>query len=133
MWRHTRPKKACVEAPFRSTDLRFIELPHAWPDRLSSEAYLHDSLVSMLNSDKDIRDGIAVARLVSRFTSEPVIRSAYLMASTEAEDDLFPILARRSSRSCTTLTSAFARQLPWRRCASSMGTSAPPRSPKAAF
>lgn len=100
VWRYFRSKEACIEPLFRVTGLRFIELLHAWPDHLSIEAYLQGSLGSMLTSDQDIRDGIAVARLVSRLASEPAIRSAYLMASAEAEDDLIPIIARRARRGC---------------------------------
>ncbi|MDR7126446.1 helix-turn-helix domain-containing protein [Pseudotabrizicola sp. 4114] len=100
VWRYFRSKEACIEPLFRITGLRFIELLQNWPDHQSIETYLHDSLGSMLKSDQDIRDGIAVARLISRITSEPAIRSAYLMASAEAEDDLVPILARRSGRRC---------------------------------
>lgn len=103
VWRYFRSKEACIEPLFRITGLRFIKLLHAWPDGLSIEAWLHDSLGSMLKSDQDIRDSIAVARLVSRLASEPAIRSAYLMASAEAEDDLIPILARRSRRGCDDL------------------------------
>lgn len=99
VWRYFRSKEACIEPLFLVTGLRFVELLRAWPPQLSIETYLHDTLGSMLKSEQEIRDGVAVARLISLLKSEPAIRSAYLMASAQVEDDFVEIVAKRAGRS----------------------------------
>ncbi|HBT68149.1 MAG TPA: TetR family transcriptional regulator [Agrobacterium sp.] len=98
VWRYFRSKEACIEPLFKITGMRFIELLRSWPHDVSIEAYLHDTLGSMLKTEQEIRDGVAVARLISLLKTEPAIRSAYLMASAQAEDDLVDVVAERSGR-----------------------------------
>lgn len=98
VWRYFRSKEACVEPLFHVTGLRFIELLRAWPPDVSIESYLSDTLGSMLRTEQDIRDGVAAARLISLLATEPAIRSAYLMASAQAEDELVAIVAERAGR-----------------------------------
>ncbi|WP_283178702.1 TetR/AcrR family transcriptional regulator [Gemmobacter sp. 24YEA27] len=100
VWRYFRSKEACVEPLFRVAGLRFIEFLRNWPPDLSIEAYMRDTLGSMLKTEQEISDGIAVARLFSRMRLEPALRSAYLMASSQGEDDLVAIIAARSGRAC---------------------------------
>lgn len=96
VWRYFRSKEACIEPLFMITGLRFVEFLRSWPRELSIEAYLHETLSSMLKSEQEIHDSIAVARLVSLLKSEPAIRSAYLMASAQAEEDFVDIVAKRA-------------------------------------
>lgn len=98
VWRYFRSKEACIEPLFMITGLRFIELLRVWPRGASIETYLRDTLGSMLKTEQEIRDGIAAAGLVSLLKSEPAIRSAYLMASAQAEVDLVAIVAERAGR-----------------------------------
>lgn len=98
VWRYFRSKEACIEPLFMATGLRFVELLRAWPRDVSIEAYLHDTLGSMLKTEQEISDGVAVARLISRLKTEPAIRTAYLMASAQAEDELVAIVAERAGR-----------------------------------
>lgn len=100
VWRYFRSKEACIEPLFMVTGLRFIQLLRAWPRNATIEAYLNDTLSGMLQSEQEIRDGVAVARLISLLKTEPAIRSAYLMASAQAEDDLVPIIAARAGLDC---------------------------------
>lgn len=96
VWRYFRSKEACIEPLFMVTGLRFVELLRSWPRDVSIETYLRDTLGSMLKTEQEIHDGVAVARLISRLKTEPAIRSAYLMASAQAEDDLVAIIAERA-------------------------------------
>lgn len=98
VWRYFRSKEACIEPLFMATGLRFVELLRAWPRDVSIEAYLHDTLGSMLKTEQEISDGVAVARLISRLKTEPAIRTAYLMASAQGEDELVAIVAERAGR-----------------------------------
>jgi hypothetical protein len=52
----------------------------------------------MLKTEQEIRGGVAVARLISRLKTEPAIRTAYLMASAQAEDEFVAIVAERAGR-----------------------------------
>lgn len=99
LWRYFRSKEACVEPLFRATGMRFIELLRSWPREQSIETFLRDTLGSMLKTEQEVQDGIAVARLISLLKTEPAIRSAYLMASAQGEDDLIEIVAQRAGRS----------------------------------
>ncbi len=96
VWRYFRSKEACIEPLFHVTGLRFVELLRAWPREVSIETYLHETLGSMLQTEQEIRDGVAAARLISRLKTEPAIRCAYLMASAQAEDALVAIIAARA-------------------------------------
>lgn len=98
VWRYFRSKEACVEPLFSVTGLRFVEMLRSWPCDMTIEAHLDRALGTMLKTDQEVQDGIAVARLISRLRSEPAIRSVYLMASAQAEDQLVPIVARRIGR-----------------------------------
>ncbi|MFB8342755.1 TetR/AcrR family transcriptional regulator [Brucella cytisi] len=98
VWRYFRSKEACIEPLFMVTGLRFIELLRTWPREFSIEVYLRDTLGSMLKTEQEIRDGVAVARLISRLKTEPAIRTAYLMASAQAEDEFVAIVAERAGR-----------------------------------
>lgn len=95
VWRYFRSKEACVEPLFLITGLRFIEHLRAWPRDVSLERYLDDTLGSLLKTEQELHDGIAVARLISLLKTEPAIRSAYLMASAQAEDSLVEVIAER--------------------------------------
>lgn len=98
VWRYFRSKEACVEPLFLVTGLRFVEFLRAWPRDVSLEVYLRDTLGSMLKTEQEIHDGVAAARLISLLRTEPAIRSAYLMASAQAEDILIDIIAERAGR-----------------------------------
>lgn len=99
VWRYFRSKEACVEPLFLVTGYRFVDVLRAWPRQASIETHLHGTIGSMLRTEEEISDGVAAARLVSRFEQEPALRSAYLMASAQAERDLVRIVAERIGRS----------------------------------
>ncbi len=101
VWRYFRSKEACVEPLFLITGLRFVEHLRAWPRDVSLERYLGDTLGSMIKTEQELHDGIAVARLISLLKTEPAIRSAYLMASAQAEDSLVEVIAERVGRAPT--------------------------------
>ena len=98
VWRYFRSKEACVEPLFLVTGLRFVDFLRAWPRDASLERYLRDTLGSLLKTEQEIHDGIAVARLISLLKTEPALRSAYLMASAQAEDQLIEVIAERAGR-----------------------------------
>lgn len=98
VWRYFRSKEACVEPLFLVTGLRFVEFLRAWPRDVSLERYLRDTLGGLLKTEQEIHDGVAVARLISLLKTEPALRSAYLMASAQAEDQLVEVIAARAGR-----------------------------------
>jgi AcrR family transcriptional regulator len=99
VWRYFRSKEACVEPLLLATELRFVELLRSWPRNLSIEAYLHATMSSFVSDEQSIRDGVAAARLVALLPKEPALRSAWLMACSQAEAGFVPIVADRAGRS----------------------------------
>jgi len=99
VWRYFRSKEACVEPLFLATGYRFIETLRRWPREASIERHLHAAMTTSPGDGQEARDGVAAARLVALFPREPALRSAYLMASHQAEAELRPIVAARADRS----------------------------------
>lgn len=99
VWRYFRSKEACVEPLFLVTSYRFVEQLRGWPKSVALETYLLGAIGTMFTTEEEIRDAFAAARLVSRFDREPPLRSAYLMASAEAEGEMIQIVADRLDRS----------------------------------
>lgn len=103
VWRYFRSKEACVEPLFVATGYRFIERLRDWPRAMPLEAWLGQALTPENHSEQDTADALAAARLVSLLPQQPALRSAYLMASAYAEEQLLPIIAERSGRAPGTL------------------------------
>lgn len=96
VWRYFRTKESCVEPLFIATGLKFASLLRAWPAELSIETYLHQALRPGEQSPRDLADDVLAARLVALLPAEPALRSAWLMASHEAETVLAGIVRARS-------------------------------------
>ena len=103
VWRYFRSKEACVEPLFLLTSYRFVDQLRRWPKSISLETYLREVIGTMYRTDEEIRDAVAAARLVSRFDREPPLRSAYLMASAQAETGMVEVVADRLDRSIRNL------------------------------
>lgn len=99
VWRYFRSKEACVEPLLLATELRFVELFRAWPRDVSIETYLHAAMSSFVEGEQAIRDGVAAARIVALLPKEPALRSAWLMACSQAEAVFVEIVAARLKRS----------------------------------
>lgn len=90
-------REACVEPLFLATGYRFVEMLRTWPRRASIEPHLHAALTPAPVGGQEMQDGVAAARLVPLVPKQPALRSAYLMASFQAEAHLLPIVAAHAS------------------------------------
>lgn len=95
VWRYFRSKEACVEPLFLATGLRFINQLRQWPREIAIEAYLRDLSGKLAADEQAILDGIAAVRIISMMRKEPQLRSAWLMACSEAETELASVIADR--------------------------------------
>lgn len=99
VWRYFRSKEACIEPLFLATELRFVSHLGKWPRNLSIETYLHATIASFVADEQFLRDGIAAVRIIAMLPKEPALRSAWLMACSQAEAEFVPIVADRAARS----------------------------------
>lgn len=95
VWRYFRSKEACVEPLLLATEYRFVEMLSAWPRTASIESYLHETMASFIESEQAVRDGVAAARIVALLPKEPALRSAWLMACSQAEAEFAKVVAAR--------------------------------------
>jgi AcrR family transcriptional regulator len=98
VWRYFRSKEACVEPLLLATELRFVELFRGWPRNVSIEAYLDTAMKAFVADEQALRDSVAAARIVALLPKQPALRSAWLMACSQAELVLTQVVARRMGR-----------------------------------
>jgi AcrR family transcriptional regulator len=98
VWRYFRSKEACVEPLFLATSLRFVSHMRDWPRGLSIEDYLNASMDSLLADEQAMRDGVSAVRIIAMMAKEPALRSSWLMACSQAESQLVPVVAARADR-----------------------------------
>ncbi|WAJ26129.1 TetR/AcrR family transcriptional regulator [Antarcticirhabdus aurantiaca] len=99
VWRYFRSKEACAEPLLLATELRFAAYLEAWPRSQSLEAYLLATMRAFVGDEQYVRDGVAAARLVAMLPKEPALRSAWLMACAQAEEQFVRVVAARTGRS----------------------------------
>jgi AcrR family transcriptional regulator len=95
IWRYFRSKESCVEPVLAKSAQRFIEIAHRWPAELSLAEHLAANAVEHPLSPQDIEDEIASMRIATMTSTEPALRTAYLMIHDEMEQGLIPVLAKR--------------------------------------
>lgn len=98
VWRYFRSKEACVEPLLLATELRFASFLQEWPRSMSIEAYLHATMSRFVQDEQYVRDGVAAARIVALLPKEPALRSAWLMACSQAEEQFVQVVASRTGR-----------------------------------
>lgn len=99
VWRYFRSKEACIEPLFLATGLRFVGHLREWPRTMSIEDYLHATIDSYLADEQTVRDGVAAVRIIALLPKEPALRSAWLMACSQAESEFVPVVAARAGLS----------------------------------
>ena len=95
IWRHFRSKESCVEPVLAQSAHRFIEILGRWPAQLSLAEHLAADVVEHPLTQQDIDDEVAAMRIATMSTSEPALRTAYLMVHDELERGFIPVIAQR--------------------------------------
>ncbi|MGV0744832.1 TetR family transcriptional regulator [Mycolicibacterium sp. XJ870] len=95
IWRYFRCKESCVEPLLAKSLDRFLAITRRWPHELSLAEHLAADTVQYPLSPQDIEDEISAMRLTTMTTSEPALRTAYLMVHDQMEQGLIPVLADR--------------------------------------
>jgi AcrR family transcriptional regulator len=104
IWRYFRTKESCVEPVLAKSLDRFLAVMDRWPPELSLADHLAADIVAHPLTPQDIDDEISAMRIATMATSEPALRTAYLMVHDEMERGLIPVLAKRLSLSEGDLT-----------------------------
>ncbi|MBX7483341.1 TetR/AcrR family transcriptional regulator [Qipengyuania qiaonensis] len=95
IWRYFRSKEACIEPLLLATELAFVTMLRKWPRDQSIEACLGVGMPTLVETEQQLRDAVAAARIVSILPREPALRSAWLMACHQSEATLAEIVAER--------------------------------------
>ncbi|GFM17808.1 MULTISPECIES: TetR/AcrR family transcriptional regulator [Mycobacteriaceae] len=116
VWRYFRSKESCVEPVLAQSAHRFIELAWQWPPELSLAEHMAAHMAAHPLTAQEIADDVSALRIATMSTSDPALRTAYLMVHDEMERAFVPVLARRlglaedhlTARLCAaTVTGAF--------------------------
>jgi len=84
-----------VEPVLAQSAHRFIEILGRWPARLSLAEHLAADVIEHPLTQQDIDDEVAAMRIATMSTSEPALRTAYLMVHDELERGFIPVIAQR--------------------------------------
>jgi AcrR family transcriptional regulator len=95
IWRYFRTKESCVEPVLAKSLDRFLAVVDRWPPELSLADHLAADAVELPLTPQDIDDEISAMRIATMTTSEPALRTAYLMVHDEMERGLVPVVAKR--------------------------------------
>jgi AcrR family transcriptional regulator len=104
IWRYFRTKESCVEPVLAKSLDRFLAVVDRWPPELSLADHLAADVVEHPLTPQDIDDEISAMRIATMTTSEPALRTTYLMVHDEMERGLVPVVAKRMCLSAGDLT-----------------------------
>jgi AcrR family transcriptional regulator len=95
IWRYFRSKESCVEPVLGKSLDRFLAVVNRWPPELSLGDYLAVDVVNQPMAQQDIDDEVSAMRIATMTSSEPALRTAYLMVHDDMERGLTPVVAQR--------------------------------------
>jgi AcrR family transcriptional regulator len=95
IWRYFRSKESCVEPVLAKSLDRFLAVLDRWPAELSLGEHLAADAVTHPLTPQDVDDEISAMRIATMTTSEPALRTAYLMVHDDMERGLIPVVAKR--------------------------------------
>lgn len=95
IWRYFRTKESCVEPVLARTVDRFIGMLQRWPLELSLADHLAADAVAHPLTPQEVEDEISAMRIAAMSSSEPALRTAYLMVHDQMERGFIPVIADR--------------------------------------
>jgi AcrR family transcriptional regulator len=95
IWRYFRTKESCVEPVLAKSARRFIAILGRWPAELSLAEHLAADVIQHPLTQQDIDDEVSAMRIATMTTSEPALRTAYLMVHDQLERGFIPVVAKR--------------------------------------
>jgi len=95
IWRYFRSKESCVEPLLAKSAQRFITLAHRWPAELSLAQHLATDMAENPLTEEELADEISALRIATLSTTEPALRTAYLMVHDDMERMFAPVVASR--------------------------------------
>jgi len=95
IWRYFRTKESCVEPVLAKSLHRFLAIVDRWPPELSLADHLAADVVAHPLTQQDIDDEVSAMLIATMTTSEPALRTAYLMVHDEMEHGLIPVVGKR--------------------------------------
>jgi AcrR family transcriptional regulator len=95
IWRYFRSKESCVEPVLTQTMQRFLRVLERWPAELSLADHLVTDAELHPLAQQEIDDEIRAMRIAAVSSSEPALRTAYLMAHDQMERGFIPAISKR--------------------------------------
>jgi ethanolamine utilization microcompartment shell protein EutS len=84
-----------VEPVLAKSADRFLAMVDRWPGELSLADHLAADVVRNPMTQQDIDDEVSAMRISTMTTSEPALRTAYLMVHDHLEHGFIPVVAKR--------------------------------------
>ncbi|MET0899647.1 MAG: helix-turn-helix domain-containing protein [Mycobacterium sp.] len=95
IWRYFRSKESCVEPVLAESVGRFLKVLARWPAELSLADHLVADAETHPYTQMEIDVEIRAMRIAALSTTEPALRTAYLMVHDEMERGFIPTIAKR--------------------------------------
>ncbi|MGW6057638.1 TetR/AcrR family transcriptional regulator [Streptomyces sp. NPDC055189] len=100
IWRHFRSKESCAEPIVMQGVVTLLSVLRGWPRQSSLEDHLVTEL-TRLRHDKppvDLADEMLAMKMIRLADTEPAIRTAWLMACDQTEQEMCVIIGGRLGR-----------------------------------
>ncbi|ADI03703.1 putative transcriptional regulator, TetR family protein [Streptomyces bingchenggensis BCW-1] len=100
IWRHFRSKEACAEPIVMQGVVTLMSVLHSWPKDSSLEDHLAGELVRLQYETRpvDLTDEMLAMKMIRLADTEPALRTAWLMACDQTEQQLRVIIGDRLGR-----------------------------------
>ncbi|MFK4269831.1 TetR/AcrR family transcriptional regulator [Streptomyces milbemycinicus] len=100
IWRHFRSKEACAEPIVMQGVVTLMSVLHSWPKDSSLEDHLAGELVRLQYEMRpvDLTDEMLAMKMIRLADREPALRTAWLMACDQTEQQLRVIIGDRLGR-----------------------------------
>ncbi|RZJ62480.1 MAG: TetR family transcriptional regulator [Acidovorax sp.] len=99
VWRYFRNKESCVAPLFAQIWQRFYRELRAWPLAQPIEVHLANQFALDKHSPEEIADMVLVVRLIAALPDEPDLRSIWLHAYHDGEEEMAALIGDRLGRS----------------------------------
>lgn len=100
IWRHFRSKEACAEPIVMQGVVTLMSVLHSWPKDSSLEDHLAGELVRLQYETRpvDLADEMLAMKMIRLADTEPALRTAWLMACDQIEQQMRVIICDRLGR-----------------------------------
>ncbi|MGW5731672.1 MULTISPECIES: TetR/AcrR family transcriptional regulator [Streptomyces] len=100
IWRHFRSKESCAEPVVMQGVVTLLSVLRSWPRAVSLEDHLATELAAFRHTKPpvDLADEMLAVKMIRLADTEPALRTAWLMACDQTEQEMCAIIGGRLDR-----------------------------------